>query len=1024
MLYKCPCGDHPAEIPAYRQKQTYIDGAFWCSTVMSMLDFDGSTKYVWNPFSLYQLKEMLVDFDAYLECVASKNDASCAAPRNDVFERQQISLLSVYQRCLTNYQEMTWDQGTYVLFNRTLQGLLLLDMPLEIRDTFGVGKCLLEQRANGYDNVGCMRDYFLKQTQPMDYFEYGNITLANPPSKMIDACLTFSGPAGLPNSDIAAPFQACLESYANRSGCDIPHMLWSGRSTNKVPVATQHAMKIIDDGEREQWARKMMAAEKDAVAKAIASLAGWNGTNLRISVFSAEGDIMHQVADCVMMGPMSSATLTPGPDSVEKVVWSRGTDSRLFDLPCSGAKLANRNGMRDTQPPYTCGTFSRRAVLKYYLRERFGGMKDSDKARDMVVEAVKKMVDQARDAWGDELNYQCTCPNGTTTGWGCCAEQSKCSVDPCACPAGFEVAASVACCKNVCGGLAGNGLMQAFSYINGSDLAVELLEGLGKYLKNDVWTSNDPWLKYDPLGEQAFKTSWEASKFGVIDAGLFDASNPVVTYGEFNYPFKSTMWKHCTGLMQQVMWTLPVDGSTKRPRMPSTEYNPMTGTPNTINITYTEEFIQAITLQAYKSSPLYWHYGVRYAPSDSEVCRRETPNAPARGSSFAVGGRTAVRLGFSSMTLGGLGGADCFCGWWEPSGGCRIPDALCESLVQIVGFLRVCLDQRQYYNSTDHADVLQAVESLLTRQPVTTFPCPSLQVSEHWGFTGADGLPLANATDTILAEGVAGFRKGNAEWLFDAQSSIINHKTRIFAAEKSNANVALECDKRLDPSIANHFVEDLFPAAQGVRQSMPQTYCTRYGVELARMTVYREAGLIAATGQQQGVVDKWRERCQYKLEELAVCNLHKVTDAYDESHRSTSHCPFALQVAGALQSSYSVTPGCLLIVWNTPTADAGDIRPLHLPGTTTQQRKNLRRRSQHTHWDLCPARLHGARRSPCILHHARATGFGRRNCRPRRDGGQGPDRQRIVCVADGQERAESQHTGAVALGAAQGNMGR
>jgi hypothetical protein len=892
---------------------------------MSMLNFDGSIKYVWNPYSLFQLKEMLLDFDAYLECVASKNDASCTdmTPKNDIFEQQQISLLSVYQRCLTNYQEMTWDQGTYVLFNRTLQGLLLLQMPLEIRDTFGVADCLLEQRANGYDNVGCLRDYFLKGEQSMDYFEYGNITIANPPSKMIDACLTFSGPAEIPNPTISAPFQACLESYANRTGCDIPHMLWSGRSTNKVPVATQHAMKITDDSEREKWAQNMMAAEKDSVKRAIDSLANWNGTNIRISVFSAEGDIMHQFADCIMMGPMSSITLTPGPDSVEKVVWSRrsdGENSRLFDLPCSGTKLANRNGLRDTQPPYTCGTFPRRAVLKYYLREKFGGMKDSENARKIVVDAVKKMINKTRAAWMDDLNYQCTCLNGTSTGWGCCAEQSQCSVDPCTCPAGFEVAASVACCKSVCGGLAGNGLMEAFSYINGSDLATDLLDGVGTYLQNDVWTSNDPWLKYDPLGEKTFKDSWEASKFEVIDAGLFDASNPVVTYGEFNYPFKSTMWKHCTGLMQQVMWTMPVDDTTKRPRMPTTEYDPMSKVSNTVNITYTEEFIQAITLQAYKSSPLYWHYNARYVPSDSAVCRRDTPTIPINGSSFAVGGKAAVKLGFASMTLGGLGGADCYCGWWTKDG-CKIPDTLCDALVQIVGFLRVCLDQKTLYNSSDHSAVLQAIEILLERQPVTTYPCPSLQISEHWGFMGTNGLPLVNSTKEILMEGVSGFRKGNTDWLFDTQSSIINPQTRINHPETSALNVALQCDKEQDPSIADHFVDDLFPAAQGVRQSMPQTYCTRYGVELARLTVYRAAELRAASGQQEGVVEKWRERCQYKLEELAICNLHKVTKAYNDSHRSTSHCPFTIQADDTVLHSYSVTPGCLLIVWNTPTSD-------------------------------------------------------------------------------------------------------
>ncbi len=54
----------------------------------------------------------------------------------------------------------------------------------------------------------------------------------------------FSGPAKITDPKISSPFVACLDSYANRSGCDIPHMLWSGRSTNKVPVATQHTLTI------------------------------------------------------------------------------------------------------------------------------------------------------------------------------------------------------------------------------------------------------------------------------------------------------------------------------------------------------------------------------------------------------------------------------------------------------------------------------------------------------------------------------------------------------------------------------------------------------------------------------------------------------------------------------------------------------------------------------------------------------------------------------------------------------------
>ena len=616
---------------------------------------------------------------------------------------------------------------------------------------------------------------------------------------------------------------------------------------------------------------------------------------------------------------MSSTTLTPGPDSVEKVIWSRRSDgNRLFDLPCSGIKLASRDGQRDTKPPYTCGTYARRAVIKHYLRDKFGGMQNSEETRKMVVKVVNEMINRTRAAWELDANYQCRCNDGIRVGWGCCTEQSQCSTNPCTCPAGFEVVASVACCNNVCAGLAGNGLMEPFSYINGSDIALDLLKGLGGYMQNDIWTTTDPWLKYDPNGAAAYKSSWEAAKFEVTDAGLFDASSPVVTYEEMNYPFKNSMWKHCTGLMQQVMWTLPVDSSTKRPRMPSTEYDPLSKTSNTVNLTYTEEFIQTITLQSYKSSPLYWHYNVRYVPTDSEVCLRDTPRKPEQGAFFTVGNRKAAKMGFSSMTLGGLGGADCFCGWWNQTGDvCRIPDAVCQSLVQIVGFLRVCNDQKQIYNSSDHTAVLRALEILLKRQSNTVLPCPSLQVSEHWGFLETDGSPLANSTRDILTEGVGGFRKGNTEWLFDAQTGIINFKTRVLPIESSTGSAALQCTAEQNPNIANHFIDDLFPAAQGVRQSMPQTYCTRYGIELARLTVYKAAGLASATGQQQGVADKWKTRCQYKLEELAVCNLHKVAQAYNDTHKSTDHCPFTMYSDFNSNPLYSVTPGCLLVIWKT-----------------------------------------------------------------------------------------------------------
>ena len=615
---------------------------------------------------------------------------------------------------------------------------------------------------------------------------------------------------------------------------------------------------------------------------------------------------------------MDSVTLTPGPDSVEKVIWSRSSKtphSRTFETPCTGEKLTNRDGIRDDAPPFTCGTYPRRSVIKHFLRSN--GMAENQGAKDAVVKAVKALINKTREAWSFASNFMCTCKNGTT-GWDCCTEQSNCATEPCPCPDGYDVPASVACCSSVCGGLAGTGLMEPFSYIPGSQLATELLVSMGTYLQNDIWTSNDPWLAHDPLGANSYATSWSDSRFEVSDLGLFDASDPVVYYDEATYPFKATFWEHCAGLLQQVIWTMPMDRSTGKPKIPKTPYDPVSGVSQSPNITYTEEFIQSLVLEAYKTSPLYWHYNVRHTPSQSEVCQRTTPRMPMSQSTFEVGPKNnAKQLGFSSMTLGGLGGTDCYCGWWNSENDCRIPDTLCAALVQFIGFSRICVGQKQVYNASDHSNVLTAIQTLLKTQPTTTYPCPSLQISEHWGLMDSNGSPFANTTDQIISEGLSGFRLGNADWLFSVQTSIINPKSRIDAVETPSTKASQMCNTP-DPSIADHFIDELFPAAQGVRQSMPQSYCTRYGIELARLTVYSAAGLTSAVGQQQGVVDKWKSRCQYKLQELAVCNSYNVLNATG-AQTSAEQCPFTISVVESVK--YSITPGCLIIVWNTATQD-------------------------------------------------------------------------------------------------------
>ena len=62
---------------------------------MTMMSFDGSTKYVWNPFSLKQLQDMLAGgrLDTYMQCVAT--GGQCTAPSHDIFDNQQVMRIAM-----------------------------------------------------------------------------------------------------------------------------------------------------------------------------------------------------------------------------------------------------------------------------------------------------------------------------------------------------------------------------------------------------------------------------------------------------------------------------------------------------------------------------------------------------------------------------------------------------------------------------------------------------------------------------------------------------------------------------------------------------------------------------------------------------------------------------------------------------------------------------------------------------------------------------------------------------------------
>ena len=142
--------------------------------------------------------------------------------------------------------------------------------------------------------------------------------------------------------------------------------------------------------------------------------------------------------------------LHAGPVGLEKPFWSRNRQGvgRDFELPCSGDALNDRNGRRDTQSPFTCGSDARRAVIKYFLRNRMGTQGNAN--QELVRQAVQVLVTQLKQSWLTDLNnYACQCANGTHS-LDCCTLDPSCDPTVLTCPCSDGLAASYACCDTEC----------------------------------------------------------------------------------------------------------------------------------------------------------------------------------------------------------------------------------------------------------------------------------------------------------------------------------------------------------------------------------------------------------------------------------------------------------------------------------------------------------------------------------------------------------------------------------------------
>jgi hypothetical protein len=953
-MYKvltCACGDTAVRIRSVRASAT--ETSHWCTGSLKMMDGFGKITYTNNPYSLDTLRTKMGDVQEYLRCISqlaegqktSVQDCSSLKPFVDGIDNDptvDVVSIAVLSRCLANFQQQRWDDGAYKQYedgyangNRRLPG--------------SVGDCLVTANDNGLSNTGCLQDYLMSVGISKSlYFGYEKNTAV---VHTIDACIVFTGPAGHSNTNIQRLFQPCVDTHVYKDitdntacldvghdavvdMCQIPPMIWSGGSKNNVPVATYHFVAETVSQNKKVLARKYFNEAKTKALCALGALEDYVNNELDVVLFSAEGDSLHQMFDCMVQGPYARMDLWGrGPGKKLSVpYWARDDGgigaSRTLDLPCGNLKLGG-----DMRPPFTCGGSTRKAIIKYFVRDHIN---KNAEGVSLVVQLVRKQIAKLKKAWNTDIEeFACLGINGFP------------NLDSCSATSPDKYTPPV--------------LKVSFDAISGDDIIKDLTAEIWPFLQEALAGGNQnqefTYHHLDPVEMESW--NWVDSGMGSIakHLGFYDSQRPVVNYSaeEVGYPFKNntSIWDMCTGMVSQVMFTMPmativVDdhdswtiASVLGLRNPTLEFDPTLESDfdgqESHGLSMLEKYVNKLLESSFSNSPMFWHYAMRHVPSNSLVCHSEKSLAKSErllkfdSTEFDEEDLPVIPpiplYGYDAFTLGGVD-KQCFCGWeLNSQNECIIPSAICIDTAQSPE-----LGCKYAHGS----DALRVFTTWLVENwnASGSWQCPENDLSDSWGVIPSDQVDQWIQGDNslqlrvahLLAIGMGGLRVGNAKTLAkQARKEGVHPGTRVddLRSKSGAGSISLKnCERHIldsfdATSVVNELVDDLFPVAQGIHDSHVVSACLRFATEYLRL---RAMSMISDNNLQnmqdhmdkQGpVVESWKTKCEVQLDMLGVCRSNALFEYVpDEQH--VYDCPFTISDAYKAKNYY-VTPGCL--VW-------------------------------------------------------------------------------------------------------------
>ena len=732
---------------------------------------------------------------------------------------------------------------------------------------------------------------FPNSNSPLTYFEYellqdesGKLRQEATKYENLDACETFSGKM----------------NARNAKGVAYPKMAWDGDSQNAVPVAEMH--NKIQDNDRIRIIEAQTALDeliKNKINPAFERLTAQVLDKIVTEFWSFEGDFIHQLVDCVILGPYAAADMVP----------ALSLSSGRISVPqYHRGSASSREIQYDLQ---TQGSPTRKKLMKAVIALL------SDTSDRRIQSKALDIIQRIKQVYSVKSNLYCTCLNQQEPSLECCLPGLN-----------NPMHATL------------KGFAKTFSASSRVKQLLNFTEEFNRELMDEA-------IEYDVLRniwyDQDTVADWTVSETDRVEMAnmyAFDYSEPVREYSLNEVPkiINKTLWRSCMESLDSVFFTMPLlvesDGGLRVDA--DTIFDPLevADSDATKYMHGMERAIERILEKAKLRSPTYWSHVHRYMPSDSVWCEEHVmrPVPPKRRATHPAqwNGMNFTKDAFASpnadevLYVGRLGSV-CVCGWGYSNATCFVPAALCATAqASSVRWAEIC--RAGSYSTRSDAMLVRRVLFANGSYPPG---CEEMTPSTVWGMLdtaqqmdwyAGSSAPWNVSLHEIAAHGPAGVRLGmlvTDSPLTSMPAASQPDLTSTFNDQFQHTIAQPVCQSTRDrlfvENLTQHFRDVLFPMAHAVHETPSQVICGRWVIEYALFVAMQKISGPTALDveEQRGVEERWRTRCKYQLEIVGMCALRDVYSFVPRDRQDLSHCNFTMAPGACVK--FFVTDTCLLM---------------------------------------------------------------------------------------------------------------